>query len=130
MAAVAGREYPPVEFPILADRVAAFARSLGADPSAGVPPTYAAVYALFTTAPQLFGDEEAAVDHSHLLHAGQEFEWERHPRIGETVRARGRVASDIERRGMRFISFETHCTVDGEPLCQSRALFVIKGPST
>jgi N-terminal half of MaoC dehydratase len=130
MAGVAGREYSPVEFAIEAGHVAAFARSLGADPADGVPPTYAAVYALFTTAPQLFSDDEAAVDTRHLLHAEQEFEWERQPRIGDRVSARGRVASDIERRGMRFISFETSCTVDGEALCRSRALFVIRSPST
>jgi hypothetical protein len=106
--------------------VAAFARSLGADPAEGVPPTYAAVYALFTTAPQLFGDEEAAVDFSRLLHAEQEFEWERHPEVGDTVIAQGRVSSDVERRGMRFIGFESRCTAGGEPLCRSRALFIIR----
>jgi N-terminal half of MaoC dehydratase len=76
---VAGREYPPVEFTIQPGQVAAFARAVDADPAAGVPPTYAAVYALFTTAPQLFADAEAAVDFGRLLHAEQEFAWERHP---------------------------------------------------
>jgi hypothetical protein len=127
--AVAGREYPPVETAIEAERVAAFARALGQDPAAGVPPTYASVYALGATAPQLFEDPEAAVDFSHLLHAEQEFEWERHPRVGETVTAQGRVVSDIERRGVRFVTFETRCTSDGEALCRSRALFVIRSPA-
>jgi MaoC dehydratase-like protein len=126
---VAGKEYPPVEFALEDGHAAAFARSLGVDPAAGVPPTYAAVYALFTTAPQLFEDREAAVDTAHLLHAEQEFEWERHPRMGETIEARARVASDYERRGTRFISFETTCTTAGEPLCRSRALFVVRSPS-
>jgi hypothetical protein len=109
--------------------VAAFARSLGADPAEGVPPTYAAVYALGTTAIQLFEDPEAAVDFANLLHAEQEFAWDRHPRIGETVTSIGRVASDIERRGMRFITFQTDVTSAGEPVCRSRALFVIRGAS-
>ncbi len=91
-----------------------------------MPPTYAAVYALGATAPQLFGDPDAAVDFTNLLHAEQEFEWERHPEVGETVVARGEVVSDLERRGMRFMSFETACTVGGEPLCRSRARFVIR----
>jgi hypothetical protein len=107
--------------------VAAFARSVGADPADGVPPTYAAVYALGTTAVQLFQDREAAVDFANLLHAEQEFEWERHPRVGETVTSRGRVAADLERRGMRFITFETDVTAGGEPVCRSRALFVVRG---
>lgn len=107
--------------------MAAFARAIGADPDAGVPPTYAAVYALGTTAPQLFADEAAKVDFARLVHAGQEFSWERHPEVGETVTARGRVVSDTERRGMRFLTFETSVTdAEGRPLCRSEALFVIR----
>ena len=128
MAAVAGRTYPVVTFEIEPDRVDAFARAIGADPADGVPPTFAAVYSLGATAPQLFMDEEAAVDFARLLHAEQEFEWSRHPRAGETVVSRGRVATDISRRGMRFVTFETD-TADssGSPVCRSRALFVIRG---
>jgi len=127
VAAVAGRVYPAVDFEIDPERVAAFARAIDADPAEGVPPTFAAVYALWTTAPQLFADGEAAVDFAKLLHAEQEFEWTRQPRVGETVTSRGHVASDTSRRGMRFVSFETDTTdAAGEPVCKSRALFVIR----
>lgn len=127
MAAVAGRTYPAVRFGIESEHVAAFAAAIGADPDDGVPPTFAAVYSLGVTAPQLFGDEEAAVDLAKLLHAEQEFEWRRHPRIGETVASQARVASDSSRRGMRFVSFETDTSdEDGAPICRSRALFVIR----
>jgi hypothetical protein len=101
--------------------------AIGADPAAGVPPTFAAVYSLGATAPQLFGDGEAAVDFARLLHAEQEFVWERHPHPGETVTSRGRVVSDINRRGIRLLTFETDTTDEaGAPLCRSRALFVIR----
>jgi hypothetical protein len=126
VANVMGREYPPVEFEIEAGHVAAFAHSLGVAPEQGVPPTYAAVYALFTTAPQLFYDAEAAIDLPRLLHAEQEFEWELHPKVGDRVTARGRVTSDIERRGTRLISFETSCTIGNQPCCRSRSLFIIR----
>ncbi len=127
MTAVAGRTYPAVQFEIDPDRVADFARAIGADPAEGVPPTFAAVYSLYATAPQLFADEDAAVDFGRLLHAEQEFEWSRHPRAGETVTSKGRVASDTSRRGMRFVSFETETTgADGSPVSTSRALFVIR----
>jgi hypothetical protein len=127
VAAVAGTTYPAVQFEIEPERVEAFARAVGADPADGVPPTFAAVYSLGVTAPQLFADDEAAVDFSRLLHAEQEFEWSRHPRVGETVTSVGRVASDTERRGMRFLSYETDTTdADGSPVCRSRALFVIR----
>ena len=127
MAAVAGRLYPAVRFEIESERVADFALAIGADPADGVPPTFAATYALEATAPQLFGDEDAAIDFGRLLHAEQEFEWHRHPRVGETLSSRGRVASDTSRRGMRFVSFETDTTDEqGSPVCRSRALFVIR----
>jgi N-terminal half of MaoC dehydratase len=107
--------------------VAAFAKAIGADPAEGVPPTFAAVYSLGVTAPHLFLDEEAAVDFSRLLHAEQEFDWTRHPRVGETVISTGRVASDTSRRGMRFVSFETDTTDEqGGPVSRSRTLFVIR----
>lgn len=124
---VTGRVYEPVDFTIDAGQAATFARSIGADPSAGIPPTYGAVYALGLTAPQLFGDAAAAVDFSRLVHAEQEFAWTRHPEAGETVRAHGRVTADMERRGARFLTFETAVTdSDGEPVCTSRALFVVR----
>ncbi len=126
-AGVAGRTYPPVTFEIERERVDAFARTIGAEVTGGVPPTFAAVYSLGATAPQLFGDEEAAVDFAKLLHADQEFAWDRHPRVGETVTSRGRVVSDTSRRGMRFLTFETETAdSDGAPVCRSRALFVIR----
>jgi hypothetical protein len=126
-AGVAGRTYPAVTFAIEEERVAAFARAIGADPDAGVPPTFAAVYSLGATAPQLFEDTDAAIDFGKLLHAEQEFEWTRHPQPGETVISQGRIASDMTRRGMRLVSFETETTgEDGDVLCKSRALFVIR----
>lgn len=124
---MAGRTYPPVTFAIEPERVALFARAIGADLAEGVPPTFAAVYSLGATAPQLFGDPEAAVDFAKLLHAEQEFEWQRHPAAGETVISRGTVISDVSRRGIRFLTFETETSASGgEPICRSRALFVIR----
>jgi len=126
-AGAAGRTYPPVTFRIEAERAAEFARAIGADPAAGVPPTFAAVYSLSVTAPQLFGDTLAAVDFARLLHAEQEFTWSRHPRPGETVTSQARVASDIRRRGVRFVNFETETKDEaGAVVCRSRALFVIR----
>lgn len=124
---VEGKSYAPVTSVIEPDGVAAFARAIGADAAGGVPPTFAAVYSLGATAPQLFGDAEAAIDFAHLLHADQEFEWERHPELGETVTSQGHVVSDVSRRGMRFLTFEAQTTgADGMGICRSRTLFVIR----
>jgi hypothetical protein len=127
VAAVAGKVYPAVKIEIDPERAAEFARAIGADPSDGVPPTFAAVYSLGVTAPKLFADDEAAVDFGRLLHAEQEFEWQRHPKAGETLTSVGRVASDTSRRGMRFVSLEAETTdASGAPVCKSRTLFVIR----
>ena len=124
---VEGKTYPAVTTIIEPERVAAFARAIGADPADGVPPTFAAVYSLGATAPQLFDDPDAAVDFAMLLHADQEFVWERHPKQGETVISQGHVVSDISRRGMRFLTFESQTTDEGgAAICKSRALFVIR----
>ena len=126
-AGVAGRTYPAVTFEIDRKRVEAFARSIGADPSHGVPPTFAAVYSLGVTAPQLFGDADAGIDFGKLLHAEQEVEWSRHPEPGETVTSQGSIASDVTRRGIRMVSFETETKGSrGDAVCRSRALFVIR----
>ena len=123
---VSGKRYPPVETVIDAGRVRAFAEAIGADPEAGVPPTFAAVYALFSTATQLYGDPQAAVDFTHLLHSEQEFTWERHPEVGETVVAEGVVEEDVERRNLRFLTYATAVTAAGRPLCESRMVNVIR----
>jgi len=124
---VDGKTYPATSIVIEPERVADFARSIGADPAAGVPPTFAAVYSLGVTAPYLFGDPDADVDFAKLLHADQEFEWARQPQLGETVTSQGHVVSDISRRGMRFLTFEAQTTgADGSKICRSQTLFVIR----
>ena len=124
---VEGKTYPAVSSVIEPERVADFAHSIGADLASGVPPTFAAVYSLGATAPYLFGDPDADVDFGKLLHADQEFEWERHPQLGETVTSQGHVVSDIRRRGVRFLTFEAQTTGgDGSKICRSRTLFVIR----
>ena len=124
---IEGREYDPVTVELDPEHVAAFAWAIGADPADGVPPTYAAVYSLGVTAPQLFEDEDAAIDFGKLLHAEQEFEWTRHPAVGESVTSQARVTSDVSRRGLRFVTLETDTrSADGQAVCRSRALFVIR----
>ena len=125
---IEGKRYDPVTVDIDEEHVSAFAWSIGADPAEGVPPTYAAVYCLGATAPQLFEDKEAAIDFGRLLHAEQEFTWERHPQVGDTVTSQATVTSDLTRRGLRFVTLEADSkSADGGQLCHSRALFVIRG---
>lgn len=107
--------------------MAAFARAVGADPEAGVPPTYAFVAAVQTGAQILF-DPELKVNFAMLVHGEQEFTWERHPEVGEELMAQGRVARDEDRRGLRFLTLETDITDgEGRTVVSSRMLDVIRG---
>lgn len=125
--AVPGKRYPTLEVRLDSDHVRAFAEAIGADPAAGVPPTYAAVYALLATAGQLFGDPDAAVDFSHLLHSEQEFRWVQHPEPGDRLTAAGHVEEDVERRGMRFLTFISEVAGEGgRPICRSTMIDVIR----
>lgn len=125
-----GKTYPEQRFTIDREHAERFASALGTDLALGVPPTYAAVYALGATIPDLFVDEEAAIDFSHLVHGEQEFSWTRQPTVGETVVAQGTVLEDNERRGMRFVTFETVCRDEGGgEVCRSRMLSIIRSAS-
>ena len=110
---IEGRQYDPVTVEIDAEHVAAFAWAIGADPADGVPPTYAAVYSLGVTAPQLFGDEEAAIDFAQAAPRGAGVRVDAPPRGRRDRHLAGRVTSDISRRGMRFVTFETDTSVGG-----------------
>lgn len=115
-----------MEVTIDPDRVAAFSRSLGLGSIDQVPPTYAMVYAWEATAPQVLGDRELGIELRNLLHTDQEFEWTRHPQVGERVVARSRIAADVQRRGMRFLTIETDVTAGGQPLCRATARLLVR----
>ena len=122
-----GKQYEPVRFETEAERVAAFASAVGADPGAGVPPTYAFV-GVFSTGMQMALDEELKVNLAMLVHGEQEFTWERHPEVGEQLTAQGTVASDEERRGLRFLTLETDIRdAEDRPVVRARMLDVIRG---
>jgi MaoC dehydratase-like protein len=124
---VVGKQYEPVSFETDEARVRAFAEAVGADPDAGVPPTYAFI-GTFETGAQMIFDEDAKVNLAMLVHGEQEFTWERHPEVGEKLSAQGRIASDDDRRGMRFLTLETAINdSDGKPVVTSRMLDIIRG---
>ena len=127
MSDLVGKQYEAVPFETEADRVRAFAEAVGADPDAGVPPTYAFIGTFQTGAPMIF-DEDAKVNLAMLVHGEQEFTWERHPEVGEQLTAQGRIASDDDRRGMRFLTLETEIKdAEGRRIAGSRMLAIIRG---
>ncbi len=94
-----------------------------------VPPSFAAVYCLFPTLFQLFGDEEVGVNLAGLVHGEQSFEWPAVVHAGDVVDASAVIASVEEKRGMTFLGIECSATRqgDGATVCRGRSLMIIRG---
>ncbi|HEX4578680.1 MAG TPA: MaoC family dehydratase N-terminal domain-containing protein [Candidatus Dormibacteraeota bacterium] len=92
-----------------------------------VPPTYAAVYALYPTLYQLFGDAEVGVNLAGLVHGEQAFEWPTPVRAGDVVDASAVIASVEQKRGMTFLGIEHEAhRQDGAVVCRGRSLMIIR----
>lgn len=126
-----GRTYEAPGQVVDGTRARAFAKAIaGADEVAepdAVPPTFAAVYLLFPTLGQLFGDAELGVNLAGLIHGEQEFTLHRPVHPGDVVDARARISSVEDKRGMTFVGVDLDGTRGGEPVCSGRALLIIRG---
>jgi len=125
-AALQGKTYPERAFAVEAERARLFASAVG-DEGDVVPPTFAAA-AEFAVFPFIVGDPELGLDFSRVVHAEQEYEWERPPRIGETLTIRSRIASIREKGGNGFLTIETELRdTDGELVVVGRATMIERG---
>ena len=126
-----GRTYRAPGQVVDGERARAFAQALaGSDPVAepdAVPPTFAAVYLLFPTLGQLFGDAELGVNLAGLIHGEQEFTFHRPVAAGDVIDAQARIASVEDKRGMTFLGVELTGSRDGAPVCTGTALLIIRG---
>jgi acyl dehydratase len=128
----AGRVYRAPGQVVEAERARAFAESIAGDdrvaePEA-VPPTFAAVYCLFPTLGQLFGDPEVGLDLAGLIHGEQRFSFHEPVRPGDVIDSQARIASVQEKRGMTFIDVELEAArADGRTVCSGHALLIMRG---
>ena len=92
------------------------------------PPSFAAVYALGAGALTL---SSAGIDPSRLIHAAQEFSWERAIRVGEKLRSQGRVAEVTRKRSLQFVTAEVLVTDEaGALVCRSLgSILVLPNPA-
>lgn len=87
------------------------------------PPSYAAVYALGAGSLSLVA---AGIEPARLIHAGQEFRWERALRVGEKLTARGRVADVSRKRSLQLVTAESVVSdAAGELVCTSVATILV-----
>jgi acyl dehydratase len=121
-----GREFAPTDpLEVTEERVAAFARSLGAsyDPGAGaVPPTYPIVLAFDAMQAFLLAE---GIDLFRIVHGEQRFAYERPVRVGDVLTATLGVVSLRQIGGADIIGTSSAITdADGALVCTGRATLV------
>jgi hypothetical protein len=125
-AAAEGKRYADVAFHLTADRVERF-RAVFPDGGNWVPPTFLTV-AEFTLLPTIVADPDLALDFSRVVHGDQEYEWQRHPRAGEALVARARIASIKQRGTLGFLTIETEVADEaGERVALCRSTMIERG---
>jgi hypothetical protein len=101
-----GKEYPPVEFVVDPERVAAFGLAVMAPEGLGVPPTFATA-AEFACFPMVIDDPELDLDFSRVVHGDQAYQWTRPLVPSERLTATCRIASIRGKGGNAFVTLET-----------------------
>lgn len=87
------------------------------------PPSFAAVYALGAGSLSL---RSAGIDPARLIHAGQEFSWERAIRVGERLSAQGKIAAVTRKRSLLLVSAEVVVRDEaGEQVCRSLGTILV-----
>ena len=128
-----GRRYEAPGQVVDGERTAALAKAIAGDGDAfqpdAVPPTAAAVYCLFPTLAQLFGDEEVGINLAGLVHGEQAFEWPTPVHPGDVIDASAEIASVENKRGLTFVAIDVQAQrpADGSLVCRGRALMIIRG---
>ena len=88
-----------------------------------MPPSFAAVYALFAGSLSL---SSAGIAPSRLIHGEQQFTWTRALRVGETVTSQGQIADVYRKRNLQFVTAEAVVKDEaGEEVCRSRSTILV-----
>ena len=121
-----GKSYPESPFVVDEARVEAFRRATGGS-GVAVPLTFVTA-AEFASFPAIVGDPELGLDFSRVVHADQEYAFERPLRVGETVTVRSRIAQARAKGGQAFLTIETELLDDaGAVVVTARATMLERG---
>ncbi len=121
-----GKRYPPVPFPVTAERVRAFAEAIG-DSDEHVPPTFATVPEI-ASLDQIIGDPDLNLDYSRVVHGEQEFEWNRPLALGDELMAECTIASIRARGSLEWLVVETELRdAAGELVVRTIDTLIVRG---
>jgi hypothetical protein len=125
-ASLVGKRYPAIAFPLVADRIAAFAAAVG-HPGGGVPPTFATVPELATGLTNVLADPDLGLELSRVLHGDQEYTWTRALEPGETVTAESSIEDIRSRAGMEFLTIRTELRDEaGVLVVEARSRLIVR----
>jgi len=125
--AAEGKVYPDVRFNVDPARVAAFRSVFDLGPGSGVPPTFVTV-AEFAVFPTIFDDPALGLDFAHVLHANQDYAYERPLREGEELVVRARIYSIRQRAGTTFMTVVTDMLDSaGDVVVTARSTMIERG---
>jgi hypothetical protein len=125
-ASLVGKRYPAIAFPLVADRIAAFAAAVG-HPGGGVPPTFATVPELATGLTNVLADPDLGLELSRVLHGDQEYTWTRALEPGETVTAESSIEDIRSRAGMEFLTIRTELRDEaGVVVVEARSRLIVR----
>ena len=137
-----GKTYPPRIYAIGREKVREYALAVGesnplyldveAARAAGyddvvAPPMFAVVYGLAAILPVLF-DPELGIDFAHMLHGGQQFEWETLVVAGDEISTVVSVGDISERGRNRFyVLVSTSTNQRGDTVCVGTWSNIVRG---
>jgi hypothetical protein len=125
-AALVGKVYPAIAFPLVVERIAAFAAAVG-HPGGGVPPTFATVPELATGLTNVLADPDLGLELSRVLHGEQEYVWARAFRPGEIVTAESAIEEIRARAGIEFLTIRTELRDEaGTVLVEARSRLIVR----
>lgn len=141
-----GREYPPTEpYEVGREKIREFARAIKDDsplhqdvdaakaagyPDVIAPPTFAVILSMAAQG-QIVGDEQLGLDYSRVVHGQQDFVHHRPIRAGDRLVTVAHVDDIKTRAGNDFLTVRAEiATTDGERVCTSTSMLVVRGPES
>ena len=126
--ALEGKVYPAVPFEVEEDAVRRFARAVG-DDRPGVPTTFVTVPEIEAGWLPVVADPDLALDFARVVHAEQEFRFERPLRVGDRLEVRATIESIRTKGGHGFLTVRTDLRESdgGAPVAFARSTLLVRG---
>lgn len=137
-----GKTYPPFEYEVGREKIAEYARAIGAENpvhfnreaaiAAGfrdipAPPMFCVVYSQGSVAPGIF-DPDVGIDFARMVHGGQEFVWGEPVVSGDLITTTTEVKGVSEKEGRGFYVFESvSVNQEGQEVVRATWTNIVRG---